>query len=129
MAKTYRLTAKAEEDVIRLYAESAKRFGIAQAEAYYAGLHRTLDFLAANPMAARERPEIAPSIRVHPYRTHLVVYTVYDGGVLVVRVRHRREDWTGDGGAARDRSRRHRLFNDNTNLPRARHSDGTVWWT
>jgi toxin ParE1/3/4 len=100
MAKTYRLTRKAEEDIIHLYVEGVRRFGIGQAETYYAGLHRTLEFLAANPKAARERPEIAPTTRVHPYRAHLVVYTVDESDVLVIRVPHSREDWTGGDGAA-----------------------------
>lgn len=100
MPTTYRLTAKAEDDIVQLYVESVRNFGIAQAEAYYAGLHRTLEFLAANPKAARERREITPSVRVHPYRAHLVIYTADEGEVLIIRVRHGREDWTGDEGTA-----------------------------
>jgi toxin ParE1/3/4 len=34
---------------------------------------------------------------VHPYRSHIVVYLIdNDGDILILRVRHGREDWEGD---------------------------------
>jgi toxin ParE1/3/4 len=33
-------------------------------------------------------------VRVHPCGSHIIIYTVNKaGGVLIVRVRHGREDW------------------------------------
>jgi toxin ParE1/3/4 len=59
-------------------------------------LRRTFDLLAENPRLARERTELSPPVRVHPCGAHVVIYTVEDDGtVLIVRVRHGREDWAG----------------------------------
>ena len=42
---------------------------------------------------ARERPELVPPARVHPCGPHIILYVVDAAGVLIVRVRHAREDW------------------------------------
>lgn len=89
----YRLSRSAEADVIRLYVSGAQDFGSAQAEAYFAGLEAALGFIAAYPRAARERAEIDPPVRIHRYRSHIIVYRIENAGVLILRVRHGREDW------------------------------------
>jgi toxin ParE1/3/4 len=50
--------------------------------------------LADNPEMAPERPELSPPARVHPCGSHVIIYIVgLNDDVLVVRVRHGREDW------------------------------------
>ena len=93
---SYRISRKAEEDIIQLYMAGVRLFGAAQAERYYDGLEQTFEFLAAHPLAARERPEIDPPVRVHPYKAHLVVYIADREGVLILRIRHGHEDWIGN---------------------------------
>jgi toxin ParE1/3/4 len=92
----YRLSRKAESDLLTIYAEGAARFGVAQAEAYFTRIERTLELLADNPLMARERPEISPPVRIHPCGTHLIVYLVAGDGILVLRIRHQREDWSSE---------------------------------
>jgi toxin ParE1/3/4 len=92
----YRLTRRAAADIRHIYAEGLRLFGSAQAERYHARLARVFDLLADNPELARERTELSPPVRIHPCGSHLVVYVIEaDGGILIVRVRHRREDWAG----------------------------------
>ena len=62
----YKLSVKAEEDIVRAYREGFRLFGAEQAEKYYAGLERVFQFLSDSPEAARERTEIAPPVRVRP---------------------------------------------------------------
>lgn len=94
----YRLSGKAEEDIVAIFLEGAELFGIHQAEWYHDLLEKTFRFVADNPEAARERAEIVPPVRIHPIESHLVVYMVDDhGDVFVIRVRHRREDWQHEG--------------------------------
>lgn len=93
----YKLTIKAEEDIIHIYREGVGMFGTEQAEKYHAGLEDIFAFLSSTPKAARERTEITPPVRIHPYRSHFVVYLIDDAGdVLILRVRHGREDWEGN---------------------------------
>lgn len=95
--RRYRLSRKAEEDVIAAFVYGAAQFGVQQAERYHDLLEKTFQFLAENPEAARERAEITPPVRIHPIESHIVIYTVDErGDIFIVRVRHGREDWRRD---------------------------------
>jgi len=91
---TYRLTGKAVEDIIAVYWEGVRLFGTAQAEKYHAGMEQVFRLLSDHPELARERKEITPPVRIHPYGAHLIVYIVErNRDILIVRVRHGHEDW------------------------------------
>src|SRR5690625_3225382 len=90
----YRLSVKAEEDAIDIFCVGVDQFGLYQAERYHKRLERCFRFLADNPLAARERVEITPAVRIYPVEAHLVVYRVDDSGdIFIVRIRHGHEDW------------------------------------
>lgn len=90
----YELSVKAEEDIINIYREGTLLFGTEQAERYHVEMERIFEFLADTPKAARERTEITPPVRIHPYGSHMIVYLIDElGAVLILRVRHGREDW------------------------------------
>lgn len=93
-AMAYKLTKKADADIITIYVEGVYEFGVAQAEKYHAELERIFELLSDSPMLARERKEITPPVRVHPHRSHLIIYSIdKNNDILIVRVRHGREDW------------------------------------
>jgi toxin ParE1/3/4 len=90
----YRLTRAAAEDIRHVYREGKRLFGVRQADLYHLFLESIFEMLAQNPEAAGERTEISPPVRIHPSGAHLVVYLkTEDGNVLVLRVRHARENW------------------------------------
>lgn len=90
----YRLSRKAEEEIIAIFLHTAEQFGLEQAKHYHDLLEKTFRFLADNPLAARERDELEPPIRIHPIASHIVLYTTdAEHEVFIVRVRHRREEW------------------------------------
>lgn len=94
---SYRLSRAAEEDVIALYGEGVRQFGLAQADRYLVGLESVFHFLADHPYAARERVEIEPSVRCLAYGAHIVIYLTDSlGDILILRIRHSREDWVSD---------------------------------
>ncbi|TDY02711.1 type II toxin-antitoxin system RelE/ParE family toxin [Thiohalophilus thiocyanatoxydans] len=94
----YKLSRKAEEDTIAVFVAGIEQFGLLQAERYHDELEKCFQFLAENPKAARERYEITPPVRVHPFESHLIIYTVdEDDDVFIVRVRHGHEDWLSAG--------------------------------
>ena len=90
---TYRTTRQADQDIIDIYLRGCREFGQRQAELYHEGLARALDLIATEPRIARERREFTPPVRLHPYRSHLIVYVLDDAGVLIVRVLHGRQEW------------------------------------
>lgn len=68
-----------------------------QARRYHDDLFAVLDHIAANPRMTRERKEISPPARIHPFKAHLIVYRIEENGaIFVIRIRHGREDWAGD---------------------------------
>lgn len=88
---SYILSKKAEQDIIGLFLDGADRFGVAQAEDYMDELERSFEFLSKNPEAARQRFELSPPVRVHPFRSHIIIYTQENNGdIFIVRVRHSR---------------------------------------
>ncbi len=91
---TYKLSRKAEEDIIQIYVSGVALFGVDQAERYHEGLERAFDFLADFPLAAPERTELKPSSRAHPYKSHIILYRTDGSDIFIQRVRHASEDWT-----------------------------------
>jgi len=93
--RRFRLTRAAVDDLTAIFLEGMEQFGLPHADAYHEGLSRIFAFLADYPSAARLREDISPPVRAHPYKAHLVIYDVGDQDeVIILRVRHGREDWT-----------------------------------
>ncbi|KPF92160.1 plasmid stabilization protein ParE [Novosphingobium sp. AAP83] len=76
-----------------MYLAGLEQFGVAQADRYHDGLERMFAFLAQTPRVARMREELNPPVRARPFKAHIIVYDETDDGILVLRVRHGREDW------------------------------------
>jgi toxin ParE1/3/4 len=94
---SYRLSVEAEEDIIAIAEQGVRMFGAEQARRYHNDLFVVLDLLANNPRIARERVEIEPPVRIHPFKAHLIVYRIADDeSVFVIRIRHGQEDWVSD---------------------------------
>lgn len=108
---TYTFSRKAEDDLVGIYVEGASLFGEKQADEYHHDIEKMVDLLSKSPRIARERLEISPPVRIHPFRSHLIpqgilsavfsihliVYIVGDNDeIFIVRIRHRHEDWQGD---------------------------------
>ena len=93
----FSLSVQAEEDIVSIAEEGISVFGAFLAKRYHDELFALFEFIAANPRMARERHEISPPVRIHPFKAHLVVYRLNeDGSVFVIRIRHGHEDWAGD---------------------------------
>ena len=87
----------AEEDIVGIVENGVRLFGIAQARLYHDELFGIFDLIAANPHMARQRRELSPPMRIHPFKAHLLIYRIEeDGDILIVRVRHGHEDWTDE---------------------------------
>jgi toxin ParE1/3/4 len=97
---SWRLAQAAEEDLIDVWLQGARRWDAMQADRYADALEGVFELLAAFPELVRERAELTPPLRVHPHGEHLLFYLARPenegGGVLIVRVRHHRENWTSD---------------------------------
>lgn len=86
----------ADRDLEKIYFEGLMKFGLKDADDYHADLQKTLLFISGNPTAVRERLEFEPPVRVHPFRSHVIIFKIFNDYVLIIRVQHGREDWMAD---------------------------------
>ncbi|MEX6508282.1 type II toxin-antitoxin system RelE/ParE family toxin [Jiella sp. M17.18] len=94
---SFRLSRRAGIDLRRIYFASARLFGPAQADRYSRRLRRAIELIARNPQLAHERQDLSPPVRVHPCGSHIIIYIIEnDADVLILRIRHAREDWAKD---------------------------------
>ena len=83
----------AVHDLDDIWTYTAETWSVTQAETYLAGLGATFDLLCEFPELARERVEISPPVRIHPYRQHVVIYVAKAETLDVMRVVHGRANW------------------------------------
>ncbi len=88
------LSPRAERDLVEIWFHTANRWSEAEAERYLRGLRDLLDLLAAYPDIARPRREFTIPARLHPYRSHMVIFIFTDEMLEVVRVVHARSNWS-----------------------------------
>lgn len=79
-----------------IYLHSFATFGEAQADAYVTGLRGVVQMIGEYPLAVRLRDELSHPVRVKPYRSHVILYTVDESGTLILRFRHAHENWIED---------------------------------
>jgi len=92
----FRLSQAADEDVIGIFHSGLIQFGLTQADQYHDALFDVFDLIAKNPRMGRERTELTRLVRVHPFRSHIILYQIDGADVLIIRVRHAHEDWISD---------------------------------
>lgn len=68
----FRLSTRAESELIAIYDDSEARFGRYQAEAYLAGLERTFGLLADFPGIGQKADELRAGFRRFRFQSHLV---------------------------------------------------------
>ena len=91
-----RFANAARQDIRVIYLQGEGLFGSRQADAYAAGLGAAFRMIADYPLSSRLRDETASPVRARPYRSHVILYTVDEAGVLILRIRHGLEDWMDD---------------------------------
>lgn len=93
---SYRLSNAADADLVAIFLRSLDDFGIRQAERYRDELKAQFERLGEFPDLARLRTEYEPALRVATHKAHVIIYEVDGGDIVIVRVRHGREDWRTD---------------------------------
>ena len=78
----------AVRDLKSIFIQSARKFGLQQADTYRDSLPRSLAFIAENPLAVPEYRNAKRTVRVHRYQSHVVIFEVREDEVFVVRIVH-----------------------------------------
>ena len=85
----YKLSAKAEDDIISLFVYGIDTHGRMQAMKYRDGLERTLELIADTPFIGRQ---YRGEIRRFLFGNHIIFYEVQEEGIFVLRIRHHAVD-------------------------------------
>jgi toxin ParE1/3/4 len=88
----YRLSLKAEKDLLNIYGYTEVKFGRYQAEAYHAGLERTFGLLADFPGIGSSADEIRPGYRRFRFQSHYIFYTQETKYIFIRGLIHVRQD-------------------------------------
>ncbi len=76
MAYKYRLSSSAERELEWEISYSAERWGKKHARLYRQGLLAVIKYIAANPNAYPERPELGENYRLVRYKGNYIIYSV-----------------------------------------------------
>jgi len=89
---SYRLSTRADADILEVVVYTVRRFGVEQGRRYHDGLKRAFQALAEHPTRGRGAAELAPNLRRWKYESHIVFYVAEPQGILIVRVLHQAMD-------------------------------------
>jgi toxin ParE1/3/4 len=87
-----RLTPQAKRDLDEIWAYTAERWDVAQAEAYLRTLDASFKLLADHPGIGRKIDDIRKGYFKFPAGSHIVIFRVNKEQVEIVRVLHKSRD-------------------------------------
>lgn len=84
----YRLSRRAEADLLDIYAFTVARFGQYQADAYHAGFERSFGLLADFPRIGIPADELVAGYRRFQFQSHYILFTEEADYVLIRALIH-----------------------------------------
>ena len=93
MTRRLILLPAAEADLSDIWEYTAERLSLKQAQVYASGMTQLLFLLCDQPEIAPLFGTITPPVRIHRFRSHLVIFTADGSTVEVIRVVHGRSNW------------------------------------
>jgi len=78
----------AEEDLIDIWVYGCETWGAVQADTYAEGIESALISLAHSPKKYRLRKKFLPPVRICHHVSHLIIYTIEENAITVIRVLH-----------------------------------------
>lgn len=88
----YRLTPRAEADLVAIAVYTSETWGAAQEERYIRQIFARLDWLADNPQLGREREDVAPGYRSFPEGRHVIFYLTRGDFIDIIGIPHSARD-------------------------------------
>lgn len=87
---SYRLTARAEGEILEIFLYGIEQFGLRQARLYKEEMERCFQLLSENPHMGRSATAIGEGVRRHEHKSHVILYEIDRSGILVIAVVHAR---------------------------------------
>ncbi|MGV8856832.1 MAG: type II toxin-antitoxin system RelE/ParE family toxin [Devosia sp.] len=89
----YRLAPKALADLDDIWRHTAETWSIDQADSYIDTLIYAFEIIVSMPTLARERGEFSPRVRIHVHQSHLIIYTIDEDHITVLRLLGGQQNW------------------------------------
>ncbi len=93
---SYRLSARAERQLLEIYISTDEAFGSLQADAYHAGFEKLFELIAASPGIGRSADEIKNGYRRYRHQAHYIFYTIHQNHIRVEAILHTSRDLRAD---------------------------------
>jgi toxin ParE1/3/4 len=87
---SYRLTARAESEILDIFIYGIEQFGLRQARLYKDDMEDCFQLLVDNPRMGRPATSIGEGVRRHELGSHIVLYEIDGSGILILAVIHQR---------------------------------------
>jgi len=86
----FRLSRRAEADLLSIGEYTIREWGISQAARYLNELETCCQMLASNPTLGRPCDYVRPGLRRHEHGRHVLFYRQEKNGILASRILHQR---------------------------------------
>lgn len=87
-----RYSSKAYRDLVGIRQFGILNWGRVQTDAYELKLKKAIKHIGSCPEGVRVRYELEKPVRIFPVGSHLIIYEIQDGLVVIVRVLHGRQN-------------------------------------
>lgn len=91
--KAYRLSYKARRDLDEIWDYSRDLWGARRAGAYLRDIRTAMEMVAERPSTGAVLEDL-PAYRRRPVGSHMILYRLQDGVIMIVRVLHQNMDAT-----------------------------------
>jgi toxin ParE1/3/4 len=88
----FRITPRARDDLKNIGRYTLKIWGKKQRDIYLRSLDKRFHWLAKHPKAGKHRPDIHEVYYCFPQSSHLVFYTLREGGIDIIGIPHQDMD-------------------------------------
>lgn len=88
----FRIGELAQADLEGIARYTKEQWGREQRDRYLLGIEGIFRTLSLNPTMTAERQDFSPPVRIYPHEKHLIIYTIDDSGILIIRVLHQSMD-------------------------------------
>jgi len=89
----FKLSKKAERDLINIAKYTIQNFGEQQSSKYKSELSNCLNRLSKNPHLGRSAAEFYPNLKRYNFKAHSIFYEQADYGIFIVRVLGQKMDF------------------------------------
>lgn len=92
----YRISERARQRLIEIYAYTVSNYGPLQADAYHAGFEKTFELIANYPGTGRSADELRHGYRRYRYQSRYIFCTLEADYVVIRTVLHTAQDLRPD---------------------------------